>query len=76
MGLRTPALPLLDRPTVVGNPSGGDDTGTVHFLSSDKGNTLNRMSTDGSPIVTTPVLAGQTLAVVTQRGGFFGFKSE
>ncbi|MFO1262419.1 MAG: outer membrane protein assembly factor BamB [Rhodoferax sp.] len=67
----------LTAPTVVGKSVVvGDDTGTVHFLSSDKGNTLNRMSTDGSPIVTTPVLAGQTLVVVTQRGGVFGFKSE
>ncbi len=67
----------LTAPTVVGKSIVvGDDTGTVHFLSSDKGNTLNRMSTDGSPIVTTPVLAGQTLVVVTQRGGVFGFKSE
>jgi len=54
----------------------GDESGTLHFLSRQDGAPLNRIPTDGSPIVSTPVLAGQTLVVVTQRGGIFGFKPE
>ncbi len=54
----------------------GDDSGMLHFLSRDGGTTQNRVMTDGSPIVVTPVLAGSTLVTVTQRGGIFGFKSE
>lgn len=54
----------------------GDESGTLHFLSRQDGAPLNRIPTDGSPIVSTPVLAGQTLIVVTQRGGIFGFKPE
>lgn len=54
----------------------GDESGTVHFLSREDGAPLNRVSTDGSPIVSAPVLVGQTLVVVTQRGGIFGFRPE
>lgn len=54
----------------------GDEEGTLHFLSRQDGAPLNRLSTDGSAIVTTPVLAGQTLVAVTKRGGIFGFKPE
>ena len=54
----------------------GDEEGTLHFLSRQDGAPLNRLSTDGSAIVTTPVLAGQTLIAVTKRGGIFGFKPE
>jgi outer membrane protein assembly factor BamB len=54
----------------------GDDSGNLHFLSRLDGEPLNRMSTDGSSIVTTPVLAGQTVVAVTQRGGIFGFRPE
>ncbi len=54
----------------------GDETGTLHFLSRQDGDPLNRMITDGSPIVSAPVLAGQTVIAVTKRGGIFGFKPE
>ncbi|QTN28643.1 outer membrane protein assembly factor BamB [Rhodoferax sp. AJA081-3] len=54
----------------------GDEVGTVHFLSRQDGSPLNRLSTDGSAIRSAPVLVGQTLVVVTQRGGIFGFKPE
>lgn len=54
----------------------GDEEGTLHFLSRQDGSPLNRLSTDGSPIRSAPALVGQTLVVVTQRGGIFGFKPE
>jgi len=54
----------------------GDDAGRLHFLSRTDGSVLTRLSTDGSPIVTTPVVAGQTLVVVTRNGGIFGFRPE
>lgn len=54
----------------------GDDSGTLHFLSRQDGAPLNRIPTDGSPIFSSPVLVGQTLIAVTQRGGIFGFKPE
>ena len=54
----------------------GDDTGLVHFLSREDGSPLNRLSTDGSAIAAAPVLAGNTLVVVTRSGGVFGFRPE
>lgn len=69
---RTLAAPLLAGRSVVL----GDESGVLHFLSREDGAPLNRVSTDGSPIVATPVLAGQTLVAVTQRGGIFGFRPE
>lgn len=54
----------------------GDEVGTLHFLSRQDGSPLNRVATDGSAIQSSPVLVGQTLVAVTQRGGIFGFKPE
>ncbi len=54
----------------------GDNTGLVHFLSREDGSLLNRMNTDGSPVVAAPVLAGNTLVVVTRNGGVYGFVPE
>jgi len=54
----------------------GDDSGTLHFLSGQDGEPLNRLSTDGSPIAAGPVLSGKTVIVVTQRGGIYGFTPE
>jgi outer membrane protein assembly factor BamB len=54
----------------------GDDQGWVHFLSRQDGVPLQRLSTDGSAIVGTPVVAGQTLVVLTRSGGVFGFRPE
>ena len=54
----------------------GDFSGLLHFMSKAKGETLNRVSTDGSPIVAGPVLVGATVVVATQRGGVFGFRPE
>lgn len=54
----------------------GDSTGLLHFLSREDGSAMNRLPTDGSAIVATPVLAAGTLVVVTRNGGVFGFKPE
>jgi outer membrane protein assembly factor BamB len=51
----------------------GDNTGLVHMLSREDGSPLNRLTTDGSPIVAAPVVAGNTLVVVTRNGGIYGF---
>ena len=51
----------------------GDATGFVHFLSREDGTLLNRLATDGSAISAQPVLAGNTLVVVTRNGGIYGF---
>jgi outer membrane assembly lipoprotein YfgL len=54
----------------------GDAEGVVHFLSRDKGDTLLRLTTDDSPIVSAPVLSGSTMLVVTRKGGLFAFRPE
>jgi outer membrane protein assembly factor BamB len=51
----------------------GDSFGYVHLLSRDDGKLLNRLTTDNSAIAAAPVLAGNTLVVVTKNGGVFGF---
>ena len=67
----------LSAPLAVGRSVAvGDGTGLVHFLSREDGSPLTRMATDGSPIVTAPVLAGNTVVVVTRNGGIFGFQPE
>ncbi|TWO66974.1 outer membrane protein assembly factor BamB [Caenimonas sedimenti] len=54
----------------------GDSMGFVHFLSREDGSLLNRLSTDGSPIVAAPLVAGNTLVVVTRNGTVYGFVPE
>ena len=54
----------------------GDDTGLVHLVSRDDGASLNRLSTDGSGIAAAPVVAADTLVVVTQNGSVFGFRPD
>jgi outer membrane protein assembly factor BamB len=65
-GLGTPLA--LGRSVIV-----GDSTGLVHMLSREDGKLLNRLSTDGSPLATGPVVAGNTLILVTRNGGVYGF---
>jgi len=48
----------------------------VHVLSRDKGETLLRLTTDGSAIVTAPALSGSTMLVATRNGGLFAFRPE
>lgn len=54
----------------------GDDSGLLHFLSREDGSLLTRVATDGTALAAAPVLAGNTLVVVTRRGGIFGFRPE
>ncbi|MEJ6023384.1 outer membrane protein assembly factor BamB [Ramlibacter sp. PS4R-6] len=65
-GLSAPLV--LGRAVVV-----GDDFGYVHLLAREDGKLLNRLATDGTPIMGAPVAAGTTLVVVTKGGGVFGF---
>jgi len=67
----------LTTPLLVGRSIAvGDGSGLVHFLSREDGATLNRAQTDGSAIVAGPVLVGQSVVVVTKRGGVFAFRPE
>jgi outer membrane protein assembly factor BamB len=67
----------LTAPLAVGRSVAiGDSTGLVHLLSRDDGSTLNRVTTDGTAIVAAPVLAGESLVVLTRSGGVFGFRPE
>lgn len=64
----------LTAPLAVGRSVAvGDSTGLVHLLSREDGSLLNRLSTDGSAVAAAPVLAGNTLVVVTRSGGVYGF---
>lgn len=54
----------------------GDSFGFVHFLSRKDGSLLNRLATDGSAIAAPPVVAGNTLVIVTRHGGVFGFQPQ
>lgn len=62
---------LLGRSVVV-----GDDVGLVHLLSRTDGSPLNRLATDGSAIAAAPVVAADTLVVVTRNGGIYGFRPD
>lgn len=64
--------PAVLGPTVVL----GDDGGRLHFLARADGALQTRIETDGSPIVATPVLAGNTLVVVTRAGRVLGLRPE
>lgn len=67
----------LTAPLAVGRSVAiGDNTGLVHLLSRDDGSALNRVATDGTAIAAAPVLAGDSLVVVTRSGGIFGFRPE
>ena len=54
----------------------GDGTGLVHLLSREDGTPLNRLTTDATGIAAAPVVAGNTLVVVTRGGGIYGFVPE
>jgi outer membrane protein assembly factor BamB len=54
----------------------GDSAGFVHWLSQNNGSLLTRMATDGSAIISAPVLVGNTIVVVSKNGGVFGFVPE
>lgn len=67
---RTLSGAVMAGPTVVF----GDQEGYVHFLSATTGEPQLRLPTDGSAVVGTPALAGETLLVVTRNGGLFAFR--
>ncbi len=52
----------------------GDYQGYVHFLSRDDGTLVARVKTDGSAITAAPVLAGDTLVVLTHDGDLYGYR--
>lgn len=54
----------------------GDGDGLLHFISRADGSLLSRVAGDGKAIAATPVLAGNTLVVVTSAGSVFGFRPE
>jgi outer membrane assembly lipoprotein YfgL len=62
---------LIGRSVVV-----GDSSGLVHFLSREDASPLNRVQTDGSGIDIAPVVADDTMVVVTRNGGVFGFRPD
>ncbi|MEY4139144.1 MAG: outer membrane protein assembly factor BamB, partial [Pseudomonadota bacterium] len=67
----------LSAPLVLGRSMViGDGTGMLHFLSRADGSPLTRLTTDGSAIGVTPVVAAGTLVVVTRQGGVYGFQPE
>jgi outer membrane protein assembly factor BamB len=67
----------LSAPLIVGKAVVfGDAEGTLHFLSRDKGDAVLRLPTDGSAILSAPVISGITMLVVTKAGGVFAFRPE
>lgn len=53
-----------------------DGFGFIHLLSREDGSPMARLTTDGSPIHTAPVLAGDTLLVLTQNGNMFAWRPQ
>ena len=53
-----------------------DESGLVHILSKRDGSHLNRLNTDGTGVATAPVVAADTLVVVTRGGGVYGFRPD
>ena len=54
----------------------GDADGTVHWLDRETGAPQLRLPTDGSPVITAPVVSGTTMLVVTRNGGLFAFRPQ
>ena len=70
--LRTLTAPLAAGNTLVV----GENTGTLHFFAKADGAPVNRVVPDGSAIAATPVLAANTVVVVTRNGGVFGYRPD
>jgi outer membrane protein assembly factor BamB len=51
----------------------GDSFGYVHLLSREDGKLMNRLATGESPIAAPPVIAANTLIVVTKAGAVYGY---
>lgn len=54
----------------------GDRFGYLHFLSREDGAFIARVETDGSPILSAPILADQNLIVQTKSGAIVAFATE
>jgi outer membrane protein assembly factor BamB len=54
----------------------GDYQGYVHFFSQGAGEMQLRLPTDGSAVVGTPVVSGNTMLVATRNGGLFAFRPQ
>ncbi|MEO7152908.1 MAG: outer membrane protein assembly factor BamB [Burkholderiaceae bacterium] len=54
----------------------GDVEGTLHWLSKDKGETLARIATDGSPIALPLAKIGNTVLALTRNGGVYAVRAE
>jgi outer membrane assembly lipoprotein YfgL len=54
----------------------GDNTGLVHLVSREDGSEMTRLSTDGSPVLAQPVLAGDALVVQTRNGGLYAWRPQ
>ena len=54
----------------------GDGTGTLHLLSREDGSELTRLTTDGSAVIGSPVVAGQVLVAQTRNGGVFAWRPQ
>lgn len=64
--------PVLLGPTVVV----GDEGGRLHFYARQDGALQSRIETDGSAMAAAPILAGNTLVVVTRQGSVLGLRPE
>jgi len=54
----------------------GDNSGLVHLVSREDGSEMTRLSTDGSPVLAQPVLAGDALVVQTRNGGLYAWRPQ
>jgi len=54
----------------------GDGMGYMHFLNREDGSLIGRMSSDGSPILSTPLIAGDKLVFQTRSGTLMAVTTE
>ena len=54
----------------------GDAFGFMHLLSREDGSLMARLQTDGSPVVSTPALAGETLLALTRNGNLYAWRPQ
>ncbi|WP_347556690.1 outer membrane protein assembly factor BamB [Robbsia sp. KACC 23696] len=67
----------LSRPVLLGHAVVvGDYKGFVHFLSTDNGQFVARMKTDGDPITAPAVVSGDSLIVQTSSGDLYAFQPQ
>jgi outer membrane protein assembly factor BamB len=67
----------LSRPVLLGHAVVvGDYKGFVHFLSTENGQFVARMKTDGDPITAPAVVSGDSLIVQTSSGDLYAFQPQ